>query len=413
MSHVCKLFFKVISNRIDTKIDENQSNTQAGFRRNLSTMTHIQTVRELIQKSKEYNRPLIMAFIDFEKAFDSLEHWAIFNALKRCKIDSRYIDIIQNLYSDCNFDINIKGDKTSIKQFRGIRQGDTLSPKLFIAALEDMFKTLKWNRRGIKINGQYLNHLRFADDIVLFADNLSDIETLINDLSQMSLKIGLKINYGKTKMLSNVQGTTVKTESGNTVNFVNDYIYLGQNMSFNTIEDEVSRRIRLSWAAFGILHNVFNPHSNIPQHLKTRVYNQCVLPVLTYGCETWILTKKTIQTIAVNQRHMERKMIGVRLIDRMTNTELRNRTKIEDAVTRIKSLKFQWAGHVARGNNWTNLVHEWIPRANVRARGRPAERWDDDLRRCLGATWRRLTTDRETWRSRREAFCSGVDIPIG
>ena len=110
---------------------------------------------------------------------------------------------------------------------------------------------------------------------------------------------------------------------------------------------------------------------------------------------------------------MERKMIGVRLIDRMTNTELRNRTKIEDAVTRIKSLKFQWAGHVARASNWTNLVHEWIPRANVRARGRPAERWDDDLRRCLGATWQRLTTDRETWRSRREAFCSGVDIPIG
>ena len=37
--------------------------------------------------------------------------------------------------------------------------------KLFNAALEDVFKLMKWNRRGININGQHLTHLRFADDV--------------------------------------------------------------------------------------------------------------------------------------------------------------------------------------------------------------------------------------------------------
>ena len=214
ISHICKLFFKIISNRICTKIDENP---------NLSTMTHIQTVRELIQKSKEYNRPLIMAFIDFEKAFDSIEHWAIFNALKRCKIDSRYIEIIQDLYSDCNFNIDIRGEKTSVQQFRGIRQSDTLSPQLFIAALEDMFRTLKWRKKGIKIDGQYLNHLRFADDIVLFATNFEDINCLLNDLYKASRQIGLKINYNKTKVVSNVYGQTLKMINDDVIDLVNDY----------------------------------------------------------------------------------------------------------------------------------------------------------------------------------------------
>ena len=188
------------------------------------------------------------------------------------------------------------------------------------------------------------------------------------------------------------------------IDLVNDYVYLGQQMSFGNIDEEITRRIRLSWAAFGKLNNVLDPHVNIPQHLKAKVYNQCVLPVLTYGCETWPLTKKTIQLIAVSQRHMERKMMGIRLQDKVSNINLRNASKIQDAVTRIQHLKFQWAGHVARANNWSNLVNSWIPRADVRLRGRPAERWDDDLRRCFGHAWRRLTADRKSWNSRREAY---------
>lgn len=56
-SHLSKLFYKVISNRINIKLEENQPLEQAGFRKNCSTITHMQTVRELIQKTNEYNRP--------------------------------------------------------------------------------------------------------------------------------------------------------------------------------------------------------------------------------------------------------------------------------------------------------------------------------------------------------------------
>ena len=51
-----------------------------------------------------------------------------------------------------------------------MRQGDTISPKLFNQAVEDIFKRLEWEEKGIKICGQHLNHLIYADDIALITD---------------------------------------------------------------------------------------------------------------------------------------------------------------------------------------------------------------------------------------------------
>ncbi|CAH2218500.1 jg26581 [Pararge aegeria aegeria] len=68
---------------------------------------------------------------------------------------------------------------------RGVRQGDVMSPKLFTAALEDVFKLLDWNRLGITVNGEYITQLRFAE--VIMAETLEDLNTIINDLSKTNI----------------------------------------------------------------------------------------------------------------------------------------------------------------------------------------------------------------------------------
>lgn len=55
-----------------------------------------------------------------------------------------------------------------------------------------MFKTLDWRGRGITINGEYISHLRFADDIVIMAETLQDLHRMLNDLADSSQLIGLR-----------------------------------------------------------------------------------------------------------------------------------------------------------------------------------------------------------------------------
>ncbi|CAG4999976.1 unnamed protein product [Parnassius apollo] len=169
---------------------------------------------------------------------------------------------------------------------RGVRQGDVISPKLFTAALEDVFKLLDWKGYGININGEYITHLRFADDIVLMAESLQDLSTMLNDLNGVSQRIGLKIkmNMDKTKIVFNIHVTPMPVVVGSTMlEVVDEYVYLGQIVLLgkSNFDREVNRRIQLGWAAFGKLRSIIS--SGIPQSLKTRLYNQCVSPVITYG----------------------------------------------------------------------------------------------------------------------------------
>ena len=88
-----------------------------------------------------------------------------------------------------------------IKILRGVRQGDPISPKLFTAAIEQIFKNSDLKPRGIDIDGEKLTDLRFADDVALTTSSVKDMEIQLNIINQESKKIGLKIHRGKTPSL--------------------------------------------------------------------------------------------------------------------------------------------------------------------------------------------------------------------
>ncbi|KAG7308870.1 hypothetical protein JYU34_006132 [Plutella xylostella] len=407
LSQVYKLYAKVICNRLSRLFDEYQPVEQAGFRSGYSTIDHIHAVKQLMEKCREYNRPLCCAFVDYEKAFDSIEHWAVFQSLHRCNIDKRYIDTLRELYGSATMQVRMHNLTSPVQIKRGVRQGDTLSPKLFTNVLEDVMKTLNWDERGVNINGRRLSHLRFADDIIILAEDVSDLQCMLAELHEASLKVGLRMNMSKTKVMSSIPTEVSNITVGNhKLEVVNEYTYLGHCLSFGRESQvkEITRRIQLGWAAFSKLDDVLK--SKIPQCLKTKVFNQCVLPTLTYGAETWTLTKETVHRIRVAQRAMERAMLGISLRDRIPNVVIRKRTKVFDVGMRVAELKWEWAGHLARREDgrWTKAVTEWWPRDGRRAVGRPPARWSDDICKVAGKQWIRAAQDRKNWRTNKEAY---------
>ncbi|KAA5564340.1 reverse transcriptase family protein, partial [Pseudomonas aeruginosa] len=108
LSHVYKLFSRVITKRLERRFDDFQPTEQAGFRKGYSTIDHIHTLRQIVQKTEEYNRPLCLAFVDYEKAFDSVETWAVLRSLQRCRIDHRYIEVLKCLYNNATMSVRVQ-----------------------------------------------------------------------------------------------------------------------------------------------------------------------------------------------------------------------------------------------------------------------------------------------------------------
>ena len=79
----------------------------------------------------------------------------------------------------------------------------------------------------------------------------------------------------------------------------------------------LQRRIMAGWVAFAKHWGIFK--SNLAIGLKRQVYNSCVLPAMTYGADTWTLTKQAQNKLAAAQTKMERSMLNITYKDRKTN----------------------------------------------------------------------------------------------
>ena len=76
-----------------------------------------------------------------------------------------------------------------------------MSPKLFTAALESIFRRLTWETRGWKIDGKCLSHLRFADDILICANTPHELQQMLQEAAGESENRGLKMNKSKKKVI--------------------------------------------------------------------------------------------------------------------------------------------------------------------------------------------------------------------
>ena len=140
--------------------------------------------------------------------------------------------------------------------------------------------------------------------------------------------------------------------------------------------------------------------------LKRKAYNQCVILTLSCGSQTWSLTKEIVNKLEVCQRAMERKILGIKLQDKISNKEIREKTKLNDILRVITKSKWKWAGHVARmtDNRWNIRSTEWQGRDGKPSRGRPKRRWQDDINKYQGASWTRAAKDRQRWKDLVEGY---------
>ncbi|XP_061723667.1 uncharacterized protein LOC133529882 [Cydia pomonella] len=277
-----------------------------------------------------------------------------------------YHFLVHNLYSvslGITADIKLQYSGPSFPIQRGVKQGDPLSPKLFTSTLEEVFKGLavSWVAKGIDVGGRKLSNLRFADEIVLFAPSAAELKQMLQDLSNASLQVGLEMNRAKTQVMTNSRNRRSIDVDGQSIQYVDEYIYLGQLVSFSNRQDkEIERRVQNAWKSYWSMKELMK--GNLPLSLKRKLVDMCILPVLTYGAQAWSLTEIQKSKLKVCQRAMERSILGIKLTDRIRNTTLRSKTRIADVGEKTARLKWDWAGHVYRMHpeRWASIATKWM-----------------------------------------------------
>jgi len=121
-----KIFTRVLTKRITKTLDENQPREQAGFRKGYSTIYHLHSVNQLIEKSDEYKIPLAMAFVDYQKAFDSVDIHKVLESIKNQGVEPVYVNILNYIYQNGTSFIRLHKDSNPFPLQKGVRQGDTI-----------------------------------------------------------------------------------------------------------------------------------------------------------------------------------------------------------------------------------------------------------------------------------------------
>lgn len=206
---VYKCISKIIANRLKCFMPDFIDQAQTAFVKGRSIMDNILLAQEILRDYHRDNKPPRCAIkLDWMKAYDTINWNFLFNILEAIGVPGELLQCIKQCVSTAMFSISINGGLVDyFKAERGLRQGDPISPYLFILGMEVLSRMLNrmTNMGGYRYHRMCdrvrLNHLCFADDVLIFSHgSFRSIEAVHYTLQKFSAISGLQANPLKTSV---------------------------------------------------------------------------------------------------------------------------------------------------------------------------------------------------------------------
>jgi len=167
ISYTSKVTLKILQARLQQYVNHELPGVQAGFRKGRGTRDQIANIHWIIKKAREFQKNIYFCFIDYAKAFDSVDHSKMWNILNEMGIPDHLTCLLRNLNAGQEATVRTEHGKTDWFQIgKGVHQGCILSPCLFNFYAEYIMRNagLDEAQAGIKIARRNINNPRYADD---------------------------------------------------------------------------------------------------------------------------------------------------------------------------------------------------------------------------------------------------------
>ena len=315
LSVFSKLFEKLIHKVISEFLDENDllNESQYGFRKRRSTLHALLNATENIYQASDSKLNTLGIFIDFSRAFDTVNHSILLKKLNYYGIKGQILQLLTSYLSDRKQYVSYGGRESTLLEVDiGVPQGSVLGPLLFIIFINDIINIT-----------QLAKCVLFADDCNLFVTHTSRealyriANQILHELYQYCCSNRLIINYGKCCFIE--FGSASKSEGRNSyfLGILNSKfeqvekckflgVIINEHLNWN---DQLEHVIMQVAKSCGTLYRV---RLQVPRKILKQIYTALVQPYLNYCISLWgsSLTSKSMNKLFVLQKKCIRIVTG-------------------------------------------------------------------------------------------------------
>ena len=195
-----RLYARVSDQQIRSNVDINHR--QKGFVPTDGCSSNVKVLQHAIPFRQRNGKGVNVVFLDLAKAFDTVVHNSIWDALLDHQVPREVVEGVQQIYGHAITKVKVGLHSTNaIRILSGVKQGCPLSPLLFDLVMDELLERLQSQGIGIQVGGQQIAVMAFADDLVLVTEEVSHMNIALHECGRFFNQKGLRVNFNKCASL--------------------------------------------------------------------------------------------------------------------------------------------------------------------------------------------------------------------